>query len=29
LAVELDGIVLDHHRQPLTDATIQSLRQSL
>jgi cell division protein ZipA len=29
LAIELDGIVLDHHRQALTDATIQSLRQSL
>lgn len=29
LAVELDGIILDHHRQPITDATIQSLRQSL
>jgi cell division protein ZipA len=29
LAVELDGVILDHHRKPLTDATIQSLRQSL
>ncbi len=29
LAIELDGIVLDHHRKPLTDATIQSFRQSL
>lgn len=29
LAIELDGLILDHHRQPLTDATIQSLRQSL
>jgi len=29
LAIELDGMILDHHRQPLTDATIQSLRQSL
>ena len=29
LAIELDGIILDHHRQPLTDTTIQSLRQSL
>jgi cell division protein ZipA len=29
LAVELDGKILDHHKQPLTDATIQSLRQSL
>ncbi|MDD5461233.1 MAG: cell division protein ZipA C-terminal FtsZ-binding domain-containing protein [Methylococcales bacterium] len=29
LAIELDGVILDHHREPLTDATIQSLRQSL
>jgi cell division protein ZipA len=29
LAIELDGVVMDHHREPLTDATIQSLRQSL
>ncbi len=29
LAVELDGIILDHHRETLTVATIQSLRQSL
>lgn len=29
LAIELDGLILDHHRQQLTDATIQSLRQSL
>ena len=29
LAVELDGMIMDQHRQPLTDATIQSLRQSL
>jgi cell division protein ZipA len=29
LAIELDGVIRDHHRQPLTDATIQSLRQSL
>jgi cell division protein ZipA len=29
LAVELDGNILDHHKQPLTDATIQALRQSL
>ena len=29
LAIELDGIILDQHRQPLTEATIQSLRQSL
>jgi cell division protein ZipA len=29
LAIELDGVIRDHHRQPLTDATLQSLRQSL
>ena len=29
LAIELDGIILDHHRQTLTDATLQALRQSL
>lgn len=29
LAIELDGIILDQNREPLTDATIQSLRQSL
>ena len=29
LAIELDGIILDHHRKDLTDSTIQSLRQSL
>jgi cell division protein ZipA len=29
LAAELDGIVRDHQRQPLTDATIQLIRQSL
>ena len=29
LAIELDGNILDHNKQPLTDATIQSLRQSL
>ena len=29
LAIELDGIVLDHHREPLSDTTIQSFRQSL
>jgi len=29
LAIELEGIILDHHREPLSDATIQSLRQSL
>ena len=29
LAIELDGFILDHHREPLSDATIQSLRQSL
>lgn len=29
LAIELDGIIRDHNRQPLTDTTIQSIRQSL
>ena len=29
LAIELDGIILDHRRQELTDAAIQALRQSL
>jgi cell division protein ZipA len=29
VAAQLDGVVLDHRRQPLTDATIQSIRQSL
>jgi cell division protein ZipA len=29
LAVELDGMIMDQHKQPLTDAAIQSLRQSL
>jgi cell division protein ZipA len=29
LAIELDGIILDHHREPLSDATIQTFRQSL
>jgi cell division protein ZipA len=29
LAIELDGYILDHQREPLTDTTIQSLRQSL
>ncbi|TAK65101.1 cell division protein ZipA C-terminal FtsZ-binding domain-containing protein [Methylobacter sp.] len=29
LAAKLDGVVLDHRRQPLTEATIQSIRQSL
>jgi FtsZ-interacting cell division protein ZipA len=29
LAVELDGEVLDHDRKALTNATIQSIRQSL
>ena len=29
LAIELDGIILDHRREPLTDAMIQALRQSL
>jgi cell division protein ZipA len=29
LADKLDGVILDHRRQPLTDATVQSIRQSL
>lgn len=29
LAIELNGIIRDHNRQALTEATIQSLRQSL
>jgi cell division protein ZipA len=29
LAIELDGIILDHHRERLSDVTIQALRQSL
>ncbi|MGZ8163854.1 MAG: cell division protein ZipA C-terminal FtsZ-binding domain-containing protein [Methylobacter sp.] len=29
LATELDGVIRDHQRQPLTDATIQLIRQSL
>ncbi len=29
LAAKLDGVILDHRRQPLTDATVQSIRQSL
>jgi cell division protein ZipA len=29
LAIELDGIILDHHRKDLTEATLQSLRQCL
>jgi cell division protein ZipA len=29
LAAKLDGVILDHRRQPLTEATIQSIRQSL
>ena len=29
LAIELDGTIRDHHRQALTDATIQALRLSL
>lgn len=29
LAAKLDGVVLDHRRQPLTEATVQSIRQSL
>ena len=29
LAIELDGIILDHHRKDLTKSTLQSLRQCL
>ena len=29
LAAKLDGVILDHRRQPLTDATVQAIRQSL
>jgi cell division protein ZipA len=29
LAIELDGEILDHEKKPLSDAAIQSLRQSL
>ena len=29
LAIELDGVILDHHRQELTDAAILALRQCL
>lgn len=29
VAAQVDGVVLDHRRQPLTDATIQAIRQSL
>ncbi len=29
LAVELDGDIWDHQRQPLTEATVQAIRQSL
>jgi cell division protein ZipA len=29
LAEKLDGVILDHRRQPLTEATIQAIRQSL
>ncbi|MDD5580564.1 MAG: cell division protein ZipA C-terminal FtsZ-binding domain-containing protein [Methylobacter sp.] len=29
LAKELDGVIRDHQKQPLTDATIQLIRQSL
>ncbi len=29
LADQLDGVILDHRRQPLTDATVQAIRQSL
>ncbi len=29
IAEKLDGVILDHRRQPLTNATIQAIRQSL
>ncbi|MCX7095977.1 MAG: cell division protein ZipA C-terminal FtsZ-binding domain-containing protein [Methylobacter sp.] len=29
LAAKLDGVVLDHRRQPLTEATVRAIRQSL
>jgi cell division protein ZipA len=29
MAIELDGTALDHERKPLTDATIELIRQSL
>ncbi len=29
LATELDGVIWDHNRQPLTDVTIQQFRESL
>ncbi len=29
LADKLDGVILDHRRQPLTEATVQAIRQSL
>lgn len=29
LASDLDGVIWDHQRQPLTDATVQAIRQSL
>jgi len=29
LAEQLDGVILDHRRQPLTDATVEAIRQSL
>ncbi|MFA6051475.1 MAG: cell division protein ZipA C-terminal FtsZ-binding domain-containing protein [Methylobacter sp.] len=29
VAAQVDGVVLDHRRQPLTEATIQAIRQSL
>ena len=29
LAEKLDGVILDHRRQPLTEATVQAIRQSL
>lgn len=29
LAAKLDGVILDHRRQPLTETTVQAIRQSL
>lgn len=29
VAAKLDGVILDHRRQPLTEATVQAIRQSL
>ena len=29
LAIELEGDIWDHQRQPLTEATVQAIRRSL